>query len=228
MTANRYLPAVSDERADDVSSRAEREDGSARLVAAEWPEDLMLAEEPIDVSDLTVQSIARLLTLVRDDLAAVFKHDATPEQLLDHVVRVATNLVPGAEDAGITLASGEGLQTVAAVGDTALAIDDIQRALGSGPAEDVVRDGRTLRVPDLMADLRWGQFGVRAADEGVLPLLACPLPLPRRRAGVLSLYGARPAAFDAAAELVVPVFGEVAVQVTETGEEPEAAARPDR
>lgn len=104
MTVNRYLPAVSDERADDVSSRPEREDGSARLVAAEWPEDLMLAEEPIDVSDLTVESIARLLTLVRDDLAAVFKHDATPEQLLDHVVRVATNLVPGAEDAGITLA----------------------------------------------------------------------------------------------------------------------------
>jgi GAF domain-containing protein len=93
-----------------------------------------------------------------------------------------------------------------AVGDTALAIDDIQRALGSGPAEDVVRDGRTLHVPDLMADLRWGQFGVRAADEGVLALLACPLPLPRRRAGVLSSYGARPAAFDAAAELVVPVF----------------------
>ncbi len=30
--------------------------------------------------------------------------------------------------------------------------------------------------------------------------------MPRKRAGVLSLYSAQPAAFDAAAELVVPVF----------------------
>jgi AmiR/NasT family two-component response regulator len=37
-------------------------------------------------------------------------------------------------------------------------------------------------------------------------VLACALPLPRRQSGVLSLFSSSPAAFDAAAELVVPVF----------------------
>jgi hypothetical protein len=43
-------------------------------------------------------------------------------------------------------------------------------------------------------------------DEGVRALLVCALPLPHGQDAVLSLYARRPAAFDAAAELVVPVF----------------------
>ena len=37
-------------------------------------------------------------------------------------------------------------------------------------------------------------------------MLACPLPMPRKRRGVLNIYAGHPAAFDAAAELVIPVF----------------------
>jgi GAF domain-containing protein len=159
-----------------------------------------------DTSELTVDSIARLLTLVRADLAAELDHDATPEELLDQVVHVAVRVVPGADDAGICLVSDTGLHTVAAVGDTAIAADDIQRALGIGPSQDVVNEQRTLRIADLLTDPRWSEFGLQAAEVGVRSVLACPLPMPRKRAGVLTLYADKPNAFDAAAELVVPVF----------------------
>ncbi|HYU67263.1 MAG TPA: hypothetical protein VEK09_10950, partial [Jatrophihabitantaceae bacterium] len=86
--------------------------------------------EPAGTGELTVESIVRLLTLVRADLAAELDHDATPEELLDQVVHVATRLVPGADDAGIALVSDTGLRTCAAAGDAAVAADDIQRALG--------------------------------------------------------------------------------------------------
>lgn len=162
--------------------------------------------EPADTSELTVDSIVQLLTLVRADLAAELDHEATPEELLDQVVHVATRLVPGADDAGIALVSDKGLQTCAAAGDAAVAADDIQRALGDGPSQQVICDGQTLRVADLLTDPRWVDFGVQAAELGVRAMLVCPLPMPRKRAGVLTLYSARPDAFDAAAELVVPVF----------------------
>src|SRR6266581_9770561 len=97
---------------------------------------------PADAGELTVESIVRLLTLVRADLAAELDHDATPEELLDQVVHVATRLVPGADDAGIALVSDLGLQTVAAAGDAAVAADDIQRALGDGPSQQVITDGQ--------------------------------------------------------------------------------------
>jgi GAF domain-containing protein len=165
-----------------------------------------LRAELTDTSALTVESIVRLLTLVRADLAAELDHDATPEELLDQVVHVATRLVPGADDAGIALVSDTGLQTCAAAGDAAVAADDIQRAIGEGPSQQVITDGQTLRIADLLTEPRWADFGAQVLQFGVRAVLACPLPMPRKRAGVLSLYSARPGAFDAAAELVIPVF----------------------
>jgi transcriptional regulator with GAF, ATPase, and Fis domain len=159
-----------------------------------------------DRSELTVESIVQLLTLVRTDLAAELDREETPEQLLDRVVREATRLVPGADDAGVALVAGGDLQTVAAAGDAAVAADDIQRALGSGPSQQVMTEGRTLHVCDVLTDPRCGEFGPLAAEIGVRAMLACPLPMPRKRPGVLTLYASRPAAFDAAVELVIPVF----------------------
>ena len=62
------------------------------------------------------------------------------------------------------------------------------------------------RMPDLSTDPRWAELGPLAAEVGVRAVLACPLPMPRKGLGVLSVYSSRPAAFDAAAELVLPVF----------------------
>jgi GAF domain-containing protein len=163
-------------------------------------------EESPEAGGLTVDSIVRLLTLVRADLAAELDRDASPEELLEQVVRVATRLVSGADDASIALITETELRTCAATGDAAVAADDIQRALGYGPSQQVITDGRTLRIGDLLTDPRWTELGVQAANIGVRAVLACPLPMPRKRAGVLSLYSSTPGAFDAAAELVVPVF----------------------
>lgn len=161
--------------------------------------------EALDTGGLTVDSIVRLLTGVRAALTEI-DPNGSPEQLLDEVARVATRLVPGAEGASIALASDGELQTVAAAGDAALAADHIQQALGGGPSRQVLTEGRTLRIADLLTDPRWAEFGTRAAKVGVRAVLACPLPMPRKRSGVLSVYAGTPAAFDAAAELVIPIF----------------------
>jgi transcriptional regulator with GAF, ATPase, and Fis domain len=197
---------VSDERMGDEAARAQRENAAADPAVDASGSGASVPGEPSDLSGTSVESLAQLLTLVRADLAAVFKEQATPEQLLDQVVRVATRLVPGAEDAGVAVFSEGQLRTVAAVGDLAIALDDIERVVGSGPTLDVARNGQTLRVADLSTDPHWVEFTPRAVDEGARSLLACALPLPRREGAVLSLYASRPAAFDTAAELVVPVF----------------------
>jgi GAF domain-containing protein len=157
-----------------------------------------------DTSELTVDSIVRLLTRVRAALTDLDLH--APDELLDQILHVATRLVPGAEDASIVLAGGDELHTIAAAGDAALAADDIQRALGDGPSRSVLTERRTLRIADLSTDPRWAEFGPLAAEVGVRAALACPLPMPRKGLGVLSVYAGKPAVFDAAAELVLPVF----------------------
>jgi transcriptional regulator with GAF, ATPase, and Fis domain len=199
------LEPASEDDAAELAEMAIAGDECARI--APWPEPVSRAvREPIDTDGMTVESIVRLLTLVRADLADALDEDAPPEQLLDHVVQVAVRMVPGTDDAGIALVSDTGLETVAAAGDVAVAADDVQRAVGVGPADQVIADAAVLRVADLADEERWEQFAAGAVDLGVRALLACPLPMPRRRAGVLTLYSVRPGAFDAAAELVVPVF----------------------
>lgn len=158
-----------------------------------------------DTPELTVESIVQLLARVRAALTD-FDHHATPDRLLDQILHVATRLVPGAEDAGIALDVDGDLHTVAAAADAALAVDDIQRALGYGPTLDVITNQHPLRIANLSADPRWPEFGPLAAEVGVRAVLACPLPMPRKELGVLSVYSSVPAAFDAAAELVLPVF----------------------
>lgn len=155
--------------------------------------------------ELTVESIVQLLTRVRAALTDLDQF-ATPDHLLDQILHMATRLVPGAEDAGIALAVDGQLHTVAAAGDAALAADDMQRALGHGPTHDVLTEQRTLRIADVSSDPRWTEFGPLAAELGVRAVLACPLPMPRKGLGVLSVYSSIPAAFDPAAELVLPVF----------------------
>jgi GAF domain-containing protein len=161
--------------------------------------------EPADTSELTADTIVQLLTQVRAALTDL-DPDATPEQLLDEVLHTTTRLLPGAEDASIAFESDGELHTVAVAGDTALAVDDIQRALGDGPSQQVLTEGRTVCIADLVTEPRWAEFAPLAADVGVRAVLACPLPMPRKRLGVLSVYASRPGAFDPAAELVIPVF----------------------
>jgi hypothetical protein len=133
--------AVSDERLGDHSSPAQREDAGARP-ASDTSRPGAVAAEAVDLQGLTVESLVQLLTLVRADLADVFsKDEATPEQLLDQVVQLATRLVPGTEDAGVAVFVEGQPRTVAAVGDLAVALDDIQRVVGAGPTVDVVGDG---------------------------------------------------------------------------------------
>jgi GAF domain-containing protein len=172
-----------------------------------WPDGDPIAHnaELPDAGELTVDSLVQLLTRARAALTDLDQR-ATPDEMLDQILHVATRLVLGAEDAGIALAVDGELQTVAAVGDAALAADDIQRALGQGPTHDVLTEQRPLRIPDLSTDPRWVELGPLAAEVGVRAVLACPLPMPRKGLGVLSVYSSRPAAFDAAAELVLPVF----------------------
>jgi Cytochrome b(N-terminal)/b6/petB len=38
--------------------------------------------------------------------------------------------------------------------------DDIQRALGDGPSQLVISEGRTVRICDLLTDPRWPDFGL--------------------------------------------------------------------
>ncbi|WP_167736751.1 GAF and ANTAR domain-containing protein [Nocardioides sp. 1609] len=80
---------------------------------------------------------------------------------------------------------------------TALAatIDRIQASIGVGPTFTALEEGRTLHVPDLAAERRWGGYGVVAAEHGAASCIAVPVLAGQRPVAVLEAYASRTGGF---------------------------------
>lgn len=167
------------------------------------------------MADIKTVRISDLLDrLAHADLAGDVADGLEPEVLIDRVLRRATDLVPGAEEAGVTLLprSGrcgpESFATGALV-DASAALED---QLGEGPAHYAAERGGTVRVDDLAADTRWPGYTPQASGLGLRSMLVTALPSTHGPHGTFTACSAAPDAFGAAAEQIMPnVANRVAI-----------------
>jgi ANTAR domain/GAF domain len=95
----------------------------------------------------------------------------------------------GLAGAGVSLADGEAMRTVAAQSERAAALELIQEQHGAGPCIDSHRTARPVLVADLTDHPRkWEEFTRAAATMGVVSVAAIPLRLGGVGLGVLDLY----------------------------------------
>ncbi|SKC10102.1 GAF domain-containing protein [Arthrobacter sp. 49Tsu3.1M3] len=78
----------------------------------------------------------------------------------------------------------------------ARAMDELQNGFGDGPCLTALRDNRTLYVPDLAAETRWGDYISAVAAQGIGSILAVPLDLAGEASAVLNLYSTRTDGFS--------------------------------
>lgn len=147
-----------------------------------------------------------LARLAHADLASDLADGLEPEVLIDRVLRRATELVPGADEAGVTLlprsgrAGPESFATGALV-DAGAALED---QLGEGPAHDAAERAGTVRVDDLTTDTRWPSYTPQASALGLRSILVAPLPSTHGPHGTFGVCSAKPDAFGATAEQIMP------------------------
>jgi len=95
----------------------------------------------------------------------------------------------GLAGAGVSLADGETMRTVAAQSERAAALELIQQQYGIGPCVDSQRTARPVLVADLTDHPRkWKEFTKAAATVGVVSAAAIPIRLGGVGLGVLDLY----------------------------------------
>ncbi|GMA84780.1 hypothetical protein GCM10025868_00300 [Angustibacter aerolatus] len=120
--------------------------------------------------------LAREPTVLARDL----QRFTSSQEVLDHVVRAVVDLVPGAEDATITVAEKRRSATSAAASSPRAALFDVLQArTRQGPCLDALFDQETLRVDDLRTDERWPALAACAdepgrSEHGVLPACSSP------------------------------------------------------
>ncbi|WP_422742897.1 hypothetical protein ACN27E_15965 [Mycobacterium sp. WMMD1722] len=134
---------------------------------------------------------------------------------LDEIAVAAVAAIDGADYAGITLVQADfGLRCLAATDVHPLMLANIARRRRQGPYFRLMADRRPVCVVDLTEDIRWPGFAAdAAATTPVRSLLAQNVFDASGWCTVFTLYGDRPAAFDADTAVRVARFGAELAQV---------------
>ena len=122
---------------------------------------------------------------------------ATPlAETLTTITALAVRAIPGADGAGLALASPDGPAVIAASDDFVRVVDAIQFRLEEGPTLLAVRHGSVQVSGSLGGESRWPHFGPAAGRLGLHSVLSLPLLADGQVIGALNAYGRLHRAFD--------------------------------
>lgn len=142
-----------------------------------------------------------------DRLARSLGASADTGAMLDEIVAAAVQLVPGVEDASVSLVVDRRQVTSRhRTGDLPERVDAIQTDTGEGPCLDAAYEQETVRVPDLRREQRWPHFARQAVAAGAGSMLSFQLYVQGDTLGVLNLYSRHPDAFDDESEQLGLLF----------------------
>jgi hypothetical protein len=150
------------------------------------------------VSELPVSADAALRIIT--ELGDAAANAPGVQALLERAVRLAIDIVPGCEQAGISVLKKGTFETPVSVGDLAALCDKIQERNGDGPCITALEEASTFRIDDVLQDDRWPSFTSEAATIGLRSMFACRLATPRDRLAALNLYSTKPGAFTELSE----------------------------
>lgn len=147
-------------------------------------------------------------------LARVVVAERPLQEVLDDIVGIARQAMPGSEATSITLIRREHSFTAAFAGQMAIDADELQYQRGYGPCMDAARAGQVFLIRDMRVEDRWPDYAQHAASHGVRSSLSVPLPFQDVTIGALNNYSRHPDAFgDEDVSLGQEVAGWVAVAV---------------
>ncbi len=115
------------------------------------------------------------------------------EDYSQRLVELASErIIPGAV-CGLTMVMDSKPRTVAASGDLASRVDEIQYGTGDGPCLQSIRIRDVVIVEDLAQDDRWGPYREHALEQGVRSSLSVPIiHADTEDTGALNLYFTEP------------------------------------
>jgi GAF domain-containing protein len=123
-------------------------------------------------TSLDEDALAVRLTVLARDLQRL----PSPQDVLDRIVIEVVKMVPGADDATITVAAKRrSARSAAASSERAALFDKLQSESGEGPCLDALFEQETVRVDDLATDGRWPKLSTHAEELGARSIVCFQL-----------------------------------------------------
>ena len=133
---------------------------------------------------------------------------STLDAQLVTIAQLAVDRVAAVSYASVTALRAGGYTTVAASGEIARAVDEVQYAEQAGPCIETVENAAPVAVPDIAAVMAWPGFRQAAIKMGLRASLSIPLTAGSGAPGAaLNLYGRDEAAMAAVTRGIYAAFG---------------------
>jgi GAF domain-containing protein len=161
------------------------------------------------------------------ELARAAAAPRSVDEVLSDVTSTATELIPGADTAGVLLVGKGGrFDSLAGTSDLPLRLDELQMTFKEGPCVEAALDELIVRTDDFRFEERWPKYSAAVVEIGVLSGLSFKLYTSDRTAGALNLFAFKPSAFDAQDEtigVVLAAHAAAAILASRQGEQLESA-----
>jgi GAF domain-containing protein len=118
------------------------------------------------------------------------------DSLLQRVADLAKQVLPGVDEASVTLITNDKATTAVYTGPLALDLDESQYGRGYGPCLEAAVGGEILRIVDARVEARWPDYARSAVQRGSLSSMSVPVPVQESVHAALNLYSVRAHAFD--------------------------------
>jgi GAF domain-containing protein len=144
-------------------------------------------------------------------LGGLALRDESMESVLQAVVDLAKQVLPGNPESSISLLVKGKARTAVSTSRFALDLDESQYGRGYGPCLHAAATGETTEIPDMATELRWADYCRTAAARGSGGSLSVPLPIHEEEVrGALNNYAREPHAFDDEARAAAQRFATYA------------------
>lgn len=148
---------------------------------------------------MTAKRPSRLLREMAELVQALQQQEITDvDTVLSELTEGAVTSVPGAQYAGITIASRNGtVRTASATDSYPALLDKIQQRHDEGPCLSAAWEQHMIRIDDITREDRWPAFCRDAAQETpIRSIMSFQLFADHRTMGALTFYAEEPEVFD--------------------------------
>jgi GAF domain-containing protein len=144
-----------------------------------------------------------------DQLADLRTSPVSVEDALERVMATADALFQVDGTALLLVDRDQVLRNLATSDRRAALLEELQAEHGEGPCVDAFDDKEPVSAGDLRHDDRWPAFAPDAAGQGLLAVLASPIPYSEQAVGVVAVLAGEPHAWTGAEQEAIVAFTDL-------------------
>ncbi|HUB54653.1 MAG TPA: GAF and ANTAR domain-containing protein [Mycobacterium sp.] len=147
---------------------------------------------------MTTSRPSGLIREVAELVQTLQQQDTDVDAVLAELTASAVSAMPGAQHAGITIASRNGnVRTASATGHYPVQLDEIQQRHEQGPCLSAAWENHVIRIDDMKLENRWPAYCREVANETpIRSIISFQLFADHNQMGALNFYAEQPYAFD--------------------------------